>query len=465
MENKNYTSSLIILTTLFFMWGFLTCMNDILIPYLKEIFVLKYWQAMLIQFSFFGAYFIGSLIYYLLSLRIGDPINKIGYKNGIIMGLVIAGLGCLLFYPAAQFKMYGFFLAALFILGLGFTMLQIAANPYVSILGSPETASSRLNMSQAFNSLGTTIAPILGGYLIYEYFFSHGETGGEAVKIPYLIFGAIFMLVAVVFKFIKLPEFVNDDEVVKGKGALQFKNLSYGTLAIFMYVGGEVAIGSFLINFIGLDDIMGLKESVAKNFLAYYWGGTMIGRFSGALSLSAMEKTKKYAMMLLLSVVSFTLIFFISGMEFNTVLPYLSIIAINFIAFVIGKGLSGRTLGLFASISIVLIALAIFSSGSFAMWCLIGVGLFNSIMWSNIFTIAIAGLGKYTSQGSSLLVMAILGAALVPLFQGILADSIGLQASFIVPLVCYIYIMFYGFYSPKWKTGSTEALKPKAGFH
>uniref|UniRef100_UPI004047C723 sugar MFS transporter n=1 Tax=Mariniflexile sp. TaxID=1979402 RepID=UPI004047C723 len=415
MENKNYTSSLIILTTLFFMWGFLTCMNDILIPYLKEIFVLKYWQAMLIQFSFFGAYFIGSLIYYLLSLRIGDPINKIGYKNGIIMGLVIAGLGCLLFYPAAQFKMYGFFLAALFILGLGFTMLQIAANPYVSILGSPETASSRLNMSQAFNSLGTTIAPIFGGYLIYEYFFSHGETGGEAVKIPYLIFGAIFMLVAVVFKFIKLPEFVNDDEVVKGKGALQFKNLSYGTLAIFMYVGGEVAIGSFLINFIGLDDIMGLKESVAKNFLAYYWGGTMIGRFSGALSLSAMEKTKKYAMMLLLSVVSFTLIFFISGMEFNTVLPYLSIIAINFIAFVIGKGLSGRTLGLFASISIVLIALAIFSSGSFAMWCLIGVGLFNSIMWSNIFTIAIAGLGKYTSQGSSLLVMAILGAALVPL--------------------------------------------------
>jgi len=462
---KNYTSSLVILTTLFFMWGFLTCMNDILIPYLKEIFVLKYWQAMLIQFCFFGAYFVGSLIYYLLSLRIGDPINRIGYKNGIIIGLVISGLGCLLFFPAAQFKIYGFFLGALFVLGLGFTMLQIAANPYVAILGSSETASSRLNMSQAFNSLGTTIAPILGGYLIFEYFFSNSSLGGEAVKIPYIIFGLIFFVGAVVFKFIKLPEFVNEDEVVKGTGALKFKNLSYGTLAIFMYVGGEVSIGSFLINFIGLENIMGLDEAVAKNFLAYYWGGTMIGRFSGALSLSAMERARKYALMIVLSVFSFTLILFITGMEFQTVLPYVAIIGLNFVAFVLGKGIAGRTLGLFASISILLIALAILLSGSLAMWALIAVGIFNSIMWSNIFTVAIDGLGKYTSQGSSLLIMAILGAALVPLIQGILADIIGLQASFIIPFLCYIYIMFYGFYSPKWKSKNTEIIKPKVGFH
>jgi FHS family L-fucose permease-like MFS transporter len=462
---KNYTSSIIILTTLFFLWGFLTCMNDILIPYLKEIFVLKYWQAMLIQFCFFGAYFIGSSVYYLMSLRIGDPINRIGYKNGIIIGLLISGLGCLLFYPAAQFKMYGLFLGALFILGLGFTMLQIAANPYVSILGTPETASSRLNMSQAFNSLGTTIAPILGGYLIYEYFFTDRAFGGEAVKIPYIIFGLIFLIGAVAFKFIKLPEFVNEDEVVKGTGALKFKNLSYGTVAIFMYVGGEVAIGSFLINFIGLENIMGLEETVAKNFLAYYWGGTMIGRFSGALSLSAMENKKKYALMIVLSVLSFALIFFITGMEFQTVLPYIAIIGLNFVAFAIGKGSAGKTLGLFAGISMLLIAFAIFSSGSFAMWALIAVGIFNSIMWSNIFTIAIDGLGKYTSQGSSLLIMAILGAALVPLIQGILADIIGLQASFIVPFFCYIYIMFYGFYSPKWKSINSEAFKPVPGGH
>lgn len=450
MTKNNYTSSLIILTSLFFMWGFLTCMNDILIPYLKEIFELQYWQAMLIQFCFFGAYFIGSLIYFLLSLKFGDPINRIGYKNGIILGLVIAGIGCFLFYPAAQYAIYGFFLAALFILGLGFTMLQIAANPYVSILGSPETASARLNMSQAFNSLGTTIAPILGGYMIFEYFFD-ANAGGEAVKLPYIMFGCMFIVGAIVFAFVKLPKFVNDEEVVKGTGALKFPNLSLGTLAIFTYVGGEVAVGSFLINFIGLEDIMGLEEAVAKNFLAYYWGGTMIGRFSGALSLSEMQTSKKYALMALLSILSFVLIFSISGMTFDSVMPYLGIIALNFIAFIAGKSIAGRTLGLFATVCVILIALAMGTSGSFAMWALIGVGIFNSIMWPNIFTIAIDGLGKYTSQGSSLLVMAILGAALIPLAQGALADTIGLQMSFIVPLVCYVYIMFYGFYSPNFK--------------
>ena len=457
MKDKTQTSSLIILTSLFFMWGFLTCMNDILIPYLKEIFELQYWQAMLIQFCFFGAYFIGSLIYYILSLKIGDPINKIGYKNGIVIGLLTAGIGCFLFYPAAQFEIYGFFLMALFVLGLGFTMLQIAANPYVAILGPPETASSRLNMSQAFNSLGTTIAPILGGYFIYEYFFSETAKGGDAVKIPYLLFGGIFITGAMVFKLIKLPEFYNDDKVVKGKGALKFKNLSYGTIAIFTYVGGEVAIGSFLINYIGLENILGLTESVAKNFLAYYWGGTMIGRFSGALSLSSIETTKKYALMILLSLASFALIFIISGMELQTILPYIFIIALNFIAFIIGKSVAGRTLGLFGAISVVLVAIAILGDGNLAMWALIGVGIFNSIMWPNIFTIAIDGLGKYTSQGSSLLVMAILGAALIPLIQGILADTIGLQNSFIVPMLCYVYIVFYGFKSPKWRAITKNA--------
>lgn len=466
MSKNNYTSSLVILTSLFFMWGFLTCMNDILIPYLKEIFELKYWQAMLIQFAFFGAYFIGSLIYFLLSLRIGDPINRIGYKNGIVIGLIVAGTGCLLFFPAAQFAMYGFFLAALFILGLGFTMLQIAANPYVSILGDPETASARLNMSQAFNSLGTTIAPIIGGYLIFEFFFD-ASAGGEAVKIPYVIFGSMFFLGAIIFKAIELPKFVNEDEIVKGTGALKFPNLSLGTLAIFTYVGGEVTIGSFLINFIGLEEIMGLEESAAKNFLAYYWGGTMIGRFSGAISLSDMSGIKKYGAMLLMSLLSFALIFSISGMEFESVVPYLGIIGLNFVAFVAGRSVAGRTLGLFATLCVLLLILAINSDGSFAMWALIGVGIFNSIMWPNIFTIAIAGLGKYTSQGSSLLVMAILGAALVPLVQGILADVIGLQLSFVVPIVCYMYIVFYGFYSSRFKVANEEGenTPAKGGFH
>ncbi len=448
MEHKNNNSSLIVLTILFFLWGFLTCMNDILIPYLKEIFDLKYWQAMLIQFCFFGAYFIGSLTYFLVSLKSGDPINKIGYKNGIIIGLVLSGLGCFMFYPAAEYGVYTLFLSALFVLGLGFTLLQIVANPYVSILGKPETASSRLNMSQAFNSLGTTIAPIFGGYLIYEFFFTEG-TEGASTQIPYAVFGTIFVLLAVMFKFVRLPRFNSETEVVKGIGALSFPNLSLGTIAIFTYVGAEVTIGSFLINFIGLESIMGLDEVVGKNFLAFYWGGTMIGRFSGALSLSSLEKHKKYALMVLLTVLSFSLIFVISGIDFETVLPYIGIVLLNFLAFLLGKGRPSRTLALFAAASALLVLIAILGSGSFAMWALIGVGIFNSIMWSNIFTIAIKNLGKYTSQGSSLLVMAILGAALVPLIQGIIADTIGLQLSFFVPLGCYLYIIFYGFYSPR----------------
>ena len=207
-ENNGNAFNLTIMTSLFFMWGFLTCMNDILIPHMKEGFNLKYWQAMLIQFVFFGAYFIGSLFYFLLSIRSGDPINKIGYRNAIIIGLVMSGCGCLIFYPAAEVNSYMLFLMGLFVIGLGFTLLQIAANPFVSILGSADSASSRLNLTQAFNSLGTTLAPIIGGFLILEYFV-HSGSDGSSVKIPYLIFAMTFLVGAVLFFLVKLPEFSN----------------------------------------------------------------------------------------------------------------------------------------------------------------------------------------------------------------------------------------------------------------
>ncbi|MBP2830670.1 sugar MFS transporter [Aquimarina sp. U1-2] len=443
MSKTKHTTPLITLTLLFFMWGFLTCMNDILIPYLKAVFDLEYWQAMLVQFAFFGAYFIGSLLYFLYSIKFGDPINKIGYKSGMVIGLGIAAIGCFLFYPAAQFVSYTFFLSALFVLGLGFTLLQISANPYVSILGDEASASSRLNLVQAFNSLGTTIAPVLGGYLIFEFFFDN-TSGAAAIKTPYLIFGILFILVALLISKIKLPQFTNNDLVERKAGALQHSNLTYGILAIFVYVGGEVAIGSFLINFIGLEEIIGADEALATKYLAFYWGGAMIGRFSGALSMSAMNPTKKYLTMMLLSALSYVLIFSISGFTFQTTLPYLGLMVLNFIAFILGKSYAGRTLGIFALLCIFLIMGTMFSSGRLAMWLLIGVGLFNSIMWPNIFTLAISGLGKYTSQGSSLLVMAILGGALIPVFQGGIADVFGVQISFIIPLLCYVYILFYG---------------------
>jgi len=280
-QSKKYTAAFVSLTFLFFMWGFMTVLNDILIPYLKQAFDLNHTKAMLVQFAFFTSYFVGSLVYFIISVLKGDPINKIGYKKGIIIGLLISGTGALLFYPAAQFQIYGFFLSALFVMGLGFTMLQIAANPYVAILGPQKSASSRLNLAQGFNSLGTTIAPVLGGYLIFTFF--KDSTGSDAVKIPYLIFAFIFFLMAIAIRFTPLPRFTNPDEVAPGFGALGYRQLVFGMIAIFMYVGGEVSIGSMLISYLKLPEIGGLNDAQASVFVAIYWGGQMIGRFLGAV--------------------------------------------------------------------------------------------------------------------------------------------------------------------------------------
>ncbi|WP_250317961.1 sugar MFS transporter [Pedobacter sp. B4-66] len=446
-EHGSYSMPFIVITTLFFMWGFLTCMNDVLIPHLKVLFELNYLQSMLVQFVFFGAYFIGSVAYFVVSYFKGDPINKIGYKNGLLLGLVVASIGCFLFFPAARYASYGLFLGALFILGLGFTLLQIAANPYVSLLGKPEGASSRLNLSQAFNSLGTTIAPIIGGFLIFEFFAVNGEITAEATEIPYVIFTGVFLLLAALLYKIRLPDFRSEETSEKSLGALKFPQLKLGIFAIFFYVGGEVCIGSFIINFLEHKDIMGLSESVSKNYLALYWGGAMIGRFLGAISLNHhIAGSKKVLFMVGTAIAVFLLIFAIVDLSFDQMSVFLILIGINLIGFFIGKAAPARTLSFFAMICIALILLTIFSTGVTAMWAIIGVGLFNSIMWSNIFTLSIHGLGKYTSQGSSLLVMAILGGALLPLIQGAAADAVGIQKSFFIPVISYLYIAFFGFF-------------------
>ncbi|WP_158993393.1 sugar MFS transporter [Mucilaginibacter sp. L196] len=449
-KQKNNLIPLITLTSLFFMWGFITSMNDILIPHLRSLFKLSYTQSMLVQFCFFGAYFIGSVIYFLISYFKGDPINKIGYKNGILLGLLISAIGCGLFYPAASLSVYGVFLVALFTLGLGFTLLQIAANAYVSLLGSEETASSRLNLTQGFNSFGTTIAPVLGGYMILEFFADKGHISANSTKIPYLIFAVLFLLLGLIIYKVKLPVFTNDDTAEKGLGALKFPQLKRGIFGIFFYVGAEVAIGSFIIIFLKQNNIAGLSESISKNFLALYWGGAMIGRFIGAISLSqGLPPLKKGFYMVATSVLVFALILSIVNLTFADIYPYLIFMLLNLIGFLLGKSAAARTLFIFAIINIILVAAAIFFMGHIAMWAIIGVGIFNSIMYSNIYTLSISGLGKYTSQGSSLLVMAILGGALVPVLQGALADMIGIQKAMIIPLVCYLYIAYFGYYC--WK--------------
>ncbi|MFT7279703.1 MULTISPECIES: sugar MFS transporter [Pseudoalteromonas] len=395
-QDKNYSFALTSLTTLFFMWGFITCLNDILIPHLKAVFNLTYVQAMLVQFCFFGAYF-------LMSLPSGYIVKKVGYKKGIVIGLLIAAVGCILFYPAASLHSYPVFLFALFVLASGITLLQVSANPYVSLLGSPKTASSRLTLTQAFNALGTTVAPSFGALLILdsasEAFLTPAQNA-ESVQLPYLLLAAMLILLAGIFAWLKLPDIMSEQkaeaeksEAIEGS-AWQYRHLVLGAVGIFMYVGAEVAIGSFLVSFLVQENIAGLKENVAAHYITYYFGGAMVGRFIGA---AVMQK-----------------------------LP------------------AGKVLGFNATMAIILVIIAMSTSGQLAMWSILLVGLFNSIMFPTIFSLALNGLGKHTAQGSGILCLAIVGGAIVPLLQGALADSVGVQLSYVLPILCYIFIVFYG---------------------
>ena len=392
-SHQNHRFALISLTSLFFMWGFITCLNDILIPYLKGAFDLSYTQAMLVQFCFFSAYFV-------VSLPAGLLVGKVGYKKGIVIGLSIASLGCLLFYPAAAIQTYALFLLALFVLASGITLLQVSANPYVSVLGDSKTASSRLTMTQAFNSLGTTVAPFFGAWLIFGEQFNSNAVGADAVQLPYLMLAASFLALALIFARLQLPELGKSQSSTKEplllsmKNALQHRQLRFGAVGIFLYVGAEVAIGSFLVSFIGLPAIAGMHEAQASNYVAYYWGGAMVGRFIGAI-----------------------------------VMKYVP---------------AGRVLAFNAGVAIVMICVAVVSEGAIAMWAILAVGLFNSIMFPTIFSLAICKLGDATSNGAGILCLAIVGGAVIPLIQGVFADVVGVQLAFLLPALCYMYIAFYG---------------------
>jgi FHS family L-fucose permease-like MFS transporter len=397
------TGPLVIVTILFFMWGLLTSLNDVLIPHLKSVYTLTYVQAMMVQFCFFGAYFV-------VSLPAGMLIKRIGYQHGAVAGLMIAAAGCALFYPAAS-SGYSLFLLAFFVLASGITILQVAANPYVTVLGDPQTASSRLNLTQAFNSLGTTVAPAIGGMLILSGGIlsvtdiaalpaieqaAYRAKEAASVQGPYLALAAALVALAMFFAVARLPKIVHADAGTSdGEGsALSHRHLVMGAIGIFLYVGGEVSIGSFLINFMGEPSIAGLTAADAAGYVSFYWGGAMVGRFIG------------FAVM-------------------RHVSP-------------------GKTLAFNAAASIALIMLAVFGSGKMAMWAILAVGLCNSIMFPTIFSMALHRLGRFTGQGSGILCMAIVGGALVPFAQGYLADTIGLQLSFLAPAACYAFILYFG---------------------
>ncbi|SDK62249.1 sugar MFS transporter [Microbulbifer yueqingensis] len=395
-SQSSHQFALVALTSLFFMWGFITCLNDILIPHLKSVFDLNYAQAMLVQFCFFGAYF-------MISLPAGKLVGAIGYQRGIVVGLSVAVVGCLLFVPAARLQVYSLFLIALFVLAAGITILQVSANPYVTALGDEKTAASRLTMTQAFNSLGTTVAPFFGAFLILSVAgIGAGQLSAAeraaAVELPYLILAGALAALAITFALLKLPRIEGHaptmESGVKGDSAWRHPHLVLGAIAIFLYVGAEVSIGSFLVNFLSESHIAGITEEKAAYYVAFYWGGAMVGRFIGAV-----------------------------------VMRYLS---------------AGKVLGACATGACVLLALAVGGTGKVAMVAILAVGLCNSIMFPTIFSLALAKLGPVTSQGSGILCLAIVGGAIVPLLQGFLADQIGVQLAFVLPIVCYLYILFYG---------------------
>lgn len=450
---QSYRGPFAIMTVLFFMWGFMTVFNDILIPRFKAAFTLNFFEAMLVQFAFFGAYFLGSLLYFLISVTRGDPIARIGYKNGIVIGLLFAAAGSALFWPAATAASYPLFLLGLFVVGLGLAMLQIAANPYVTILGPEHTASSRLNLAQGFNSLGTATGPLIGGWLIFQYFSRTGAHGAESVKVPYLAFCVVFVLLAVVFFFIRLPQVTSaepagsgagtDGGVAVGTGALKYPHVRLGMLAIFMYVGGEVSVGSSIISFLGQPEIAGLSELAASKYVSLFWGGMLLGRFMGAVELSEMPRHRKRLALAAIPLAGFFVLWAWRG--WDVVRMYWPFLLLCWGLFHAGKSLAGRSLMLFGLMVVMLLAAAIVLGGPLAMWCIVAIGLFTSIGWSNIFSLAIEGVGIYKSQASSLLVMAILGGALLPPLQGKIADAThSLRLSFVVPLFAYAYVAFYG---------------------
>ncbi|MGC9953558.1 MAG: sugar MFS transporter [Rhizomicrobium sp.] len=399
-SKNGHALALSVLTTLFFVWGFCTCLNDILVPLLKKVFELNYVQTMLIQFVFFGGYFI-------LSLPSAKLIEWIGYKRSIIVGLGVMGCGCLIFVPAAALLSYPVFLSGLFVLAGGITLLQVAANPYVVVLGPEKTSSARLNLSQAFNSLATFVAPVFGGLFILSRTKAGIAAAGafetlsdrfadaQALQLPYVGIAVVLFLLTGLIWITRLPDISTQPKTTEeAKDTVWRHNLLImGVVAIFLYVGAEVTIGSFLINYITSPHISHMTTASAANYLSMYWGGAMVGRFVGAFAMRIVPPSK--------------------------------MLADNCIA-------AG-----------VLIVISMIATGPLAMWAILLVGICNSIMFPTIFALAIRGLGPLTGRGSGALVMAICGGAVLPMIQATLADSIGLTISFIVPIVCYLYIWLF----------------------
>jgi len=484
-SSASYRGPLAVVTTLFFMWGFLTCLNDILVPHLKPIFDLNYARVMLIQFAFFGAYF-------LFSIPSAKIIDWIGYQRSMVVGLLTMAAGAFLFVPAASVPSYPLFLCALIVLAAGITCLQVAANPYVTVLGRPETASSRLNLTQAFNSLGTFLAPFFGGLLILSAapktideiralapaaLQAYRLHEAATVKMPYVGLAIALVVLAIAIGSFKLPKIEHAQHRVGEKvndSIWHHPNLIFGAIAIFVYVGAEVAIGSFLVNYFSQPEIGALAERVAAGYVAFYWGGAMVGRFIGSALLGGVRAVYMglvAAVGALLVVISYlvsghivavgesglvTFVWKIVGVMV-TARPLFALVTIVAMILAGAAALRGgrvavRTgllLGICAIAASLLVATSMLNTGQLAMWSIILVGFFNSIMFPSIFTLGVAELGPLTGDGSGIMIMAIVGGAIIPLAQGAIADRLGIHHAFFLPVICYLYILFFALIGSK----------------
>jgi MFS transporter, FHS family, L-fucose permease len=385
---RNYTIPLMLMVSLYFGIGFITALNDILVPHFKDLFHLTNVTALLVQFCFFGAYFV-------MSLPSGWIVGRIGYKRGIVVALSVMGLGLLLFLPASVIIFYPLFLFALFVVGSGLALLQVAINPYVGALGSPETASSRLNLAGGFNSIATTIAPKIGAAFIFIAAGASAAQLAHSVRMPYVLLATCAFAMAIITAIVQLPDVIEKGDVKSASdgSAWRFSHLRLGALAIFFYVGAEVAIGSVMINFLGQPSMGGLSHEAAARYVSLYWGGAMVGRFIGFVALKKIR--------------------------------------------------AQRALAFVSLIASFLVIITVATHGHIAMWAIVSCGLFNSVMWPCIFPLSVQGLGRFTSQGSGILIMMVVGGAVIPEIQGFLADRFGYQPSFVIVLLCYVYILFF----------------------
>ncbi len=483
-QNSGGKSSLPILISVFFFWGFVAASNDILIPVFKEKLNLEQWQSQMISFAFYVAYTVGSLIYWGLSRATGgDLLNRIGYKNGIALGLVISALGTLLFYPAAETSSFGLMISGLFVVGLGFSLQQTAANPLAINIGDPKKGSQRLSLAGGINNIGTTIGPVIVSLAIFGSLAAGAKLESlSSVKTPYLILGVAFIIVAVIFKFSSLPNKIyHTEENHVGEKAskpartsvFSYPQLWLGMIGIFLYVGVEVSTASNLPEFMR-QHLHTTTDQVAP-YVSLFWASLMIGRWTGAVGAFDLKKGTKQLLGIVLPYAAFGVFLLVNYLADHNLEPfylYFFVVIAIIIANMLSKGNPARQLVIFSALGITSLLIGILADGMVSVYAFISVGLFCSTLWPCIFTLAIAGLGKRTNEGSGFLIMMIMGGGIVSLFQGWLAkdELLGIQWSYITGIACFAFLAFYGWRAKQilkrqgidYDSRTTETLTPEA---